>query len=189
MQLYIEETPEMTLSPEETPEITPSPEETSEMILTSEETSEMILSTGETPEIEEPTYTITKIGDITYENIIEMSYDQLHGDYRTFDSGKMKITSQNDNITEVEVSVFYDGYDNYGTREYIFKIGDNISVLDENLKTIRGKIQSFIRKDNNIIKVVIKVIMDNKVHYRIYYIVDCSKLPPEIDLIFQKHGF
>jgi hypothetical protein len=28
---------------------------------------------------------------MTYENISEMNYNQLQGDYRTFDSGKMKI--------------------------------------------------------------------------------------------------
>lgn len=189
MQFYIEETPEMTLSPEETPEMVLSTEETSEMILSTEETSEMILSNENISKTEEPKYSIKKIGDMTYENISEMTDEQLVCDYRTFKSGKMKITSQNDNITEVDVSVFYDGYDSWGTREYIFKIGDNISVLDENLKTIRGTIQSFIRNFNNIVKVLIKTIINEKEYFRIYYILDCSKLPPEIDLIFQKHGF
>lgn len=189
MQFYIEETHEMTLSPEERPETTRSTEEPSEMILSTESSSEMKLSIGETPETEEPKYSIKKIGDMTYENISEMNYNQLQGDYRTFDSGKMKITSQNDNITEVEVSVFYDGCDNWGTREYIFKIGDNISVLNENFKTIRGTIQSFIRKNDNIIKVLIKIIINEKEYFKIYHVLDCSKLSPEIDLIFQKHGF
>ena len=189
MQFYIEETPEMTLSPEETPEMTHSTEEPSEMILSTESSSEMIRSTGETPETEEPKYSIKKIGDMTYENISEMTDEQLVSDYRTFNSGKMKIISQNNSIIEVDVSVEYDGYDSYGTRNFTFKIGDNISVLDENLKTIRGTIQSFIRNFNNIIKVLIKTIINEKEYFRIYYILDCSKLPPEIDLIFQKHGF
>ena len=116
---------------------------------------------------------------------IKLSYGELAGNFRRYDSGNITITSKSDStetiIQEVKVDLFYDGYDDWGYFRHTFKIGDTVRILDNNLKNVGGTIESFIRNIN-----IIMVNIDTKS----YYLVDCTKpLDPAIEEIYKKHGF
>ena len=116
---------------------------------------------------------------------IKLSYVELTGNFRTYNSGNIIITSKSDStetvIQEVKVDLFYDGYDDWGYFRHTFKIGDTVRILDNNFKNVGGTIESFIRNYN-----IIMVNIDTKS----YYLIDCTKpLDPLIEEIYKKHGF
>ena len=100
----------------------------------------------------------------------EIELDELHGDYRSFEQGKMVLLHAHDgSLSEVKVELNYDNGDYWGTIKKHYKIGDTVQILDSAINDIGGVIESFIRYNGN----VIKVKLVNR--QRTFLLIDCFK--------------
>jgi hypothetical protein len=104
---------------------------------------------------------------ITTQEEIELNYDELKGQFRTFESGTMTLFYEDDRVLkEVKVFLDYDNGDFYGKIEKHYKLGDTVRILDYRMNDIGGIIGAFIRVGN-----VVKVQVSNK----LFYLIDCLK--------------
>jgi hypothetical protein len=99
---------------------------------------------------------------------IILSYEDLKGDYRTFESGKMDLFFVDDILVEVKVDLCYDNYDYWGTIKKHYKIGDTVRIYNNRMEDIGGVIESFEKKDTNI-----RVHLVHK--SKTFFLIDCLK--------------
>ena len=95
------------------------------------------------------------------------TYEELHGDFRTFQDGKMHVYTEDDKIVKVGVDLNYDNYDYWGTIKHDYSIGDTVRVLNMRMKDVGGRIMSFQRLGN-----VLSVTLANDATYKL---IDCIK--------------
>jgi hypothetical protein len=102
---------------------------------------------------------------------LELDFDELNGDFRRFESGKMKLHyDNNNNIDEVQViDLYYDNGDFWGHINHTYKLGDSVKILNNRMKNIGGIIEKFVRKNN-----VIKVKLVDRA-FDEYFLIDCIK--------------
>lgn len=101
------------------------------------------------------------------ENIHLDTYDELKGDFRTFQDGQMHVYTEDDTIVKVSVNLKYDNYDYWGEIKHDYKIGDTVRVLNMCMKDVGGQIRSFQRRGN-----VVTVTLSNEANYKL---IDCIK--------------